>query len=188
MGMIEVMSMAGTSLLMVALPGLLMPFLYIYLIHDYSGRRQGKRDPMLGAKVFTALLMTLCGQLALAGVTFIGVAIVMEGSGEYLTKTGAGLITAGVIVGAYPTFLYFTKVRSPTGANIAHQALGLNALVSGMAFLGGAIVLSQALFHDADLAEPAVVTAIYGSAMAATASLLMKAPLPTATALSDRDR
>jgi hypothetical protein len=131
--------------------------------------------------------MTVCAQLALAGLTFIGIAIVTEGSGEYLTKTGAGLITAGIIVGAYPTFLYFTKVRSPSGANIAHQALGLNALVAGMAFLAAAVALCQSLFHDGDLAELAVVTAIYGAAMAATASRLLKAPLPTATVMSDTD-
>ncbi len=51
------MSMAGMSILLFALPALLLPFLYIYLLHDYSGRREGKRDPMLGAKVFTTLLM-----------------------------------------------------------------------------------------------------------------------------------
>ena len=132
MGMFEALSMAGTSLAMITLPALLLPFLYIYLLHDYSGRREGKRDPMLGAKVFTTLLMTLCGQLALSGLALIGVAVVTEGSGEFLTKTGAGLITAGVIVGSYPTFLYFTKVRSPAGANVAHQALGLNALLTGV--------------------------------------------------------
>ena len=185
MGMLEMMSMAGGGLVF-ALPALMMPFLYIYLVHDYSGRREGKRDPMLGSKVFTTLLMTLCWQLALAGVAFIGVSIVVEGSGEYLAKTGGGLITAGVIVGAYPTFLYITKVRSPTGANIAHQALGLNALLTGMVFLAAAIMLSQALFHDGDLAEAAMVTAIYGAAMAATASQLLKEPLPAAT-VTNRD-
>ncbi len=183
----EMMSMMGTSFFMVALPVLLLPFLYIYLLHDYSGRREGKRDPMLGSKVFATLLMTLCAQLALAGVALIGVALVTEGSGEWLTKTGAGLILAGVIVGAYPTFLYYTKIRTPTGANIAHQALGLNALFAGMTFMGAAIVLSQALFHDGDIAEAAVITGIYGVAMALTGSLLTKTPLPAARVHSDGD-
>lgn len=180
--MIEVMSMMGASAIVFMLPMLLLPFLCIYLLHDYSGRREGRRDPMLGAKVFTTLLMTMSAQIALLGLTIVAVSQVTDiSSSEHFAKTGGGLLLAGFLVGVYPTGLYFAKVRSQVGANIAHQAVGLNALLAGVAFMGATVALSQSLFHDANIAELAVIAAIYGGAMACAGWLLLKSPSSTAS-------
>jgi hypothetical protein len=181
MGWFEMMAMAGPAFFMV-LPGLALPFLYIYLVHDYAGRRQGDRDPALGSKVFTTLVMTLAGQLALAGLAIAAAAIAADGPSEGPVKTGIGLGLAGLIVGAFPTFLYVTRVRGQGAARVGHQALGLNALFAGMAFAGAVVISCQALVHGEKLGQPVAVAVVYGAAMVALGLRLQQSPIPAARA------
>jgi hypothetical protein len=166
MSWMEVLSIAGTGLF-VGLPGLTLPFLAIYLVHDFLGRRQGNRDPMLGSKLLTTMGMTLAGQLVLAGLAVIA-ASMGESSPEGWIKTGAGLVLAGAVIGAFPTYLYLARVHRVGGARIGHQALGLNALAVSLAFAVLVIIASQGLFHDEDVIQPAAAGLIYGLAMLGT--------------------
>lgn len=183
MGMFELMSIASTGFIFL-IPALTLPFLYIYLVHDYAGRRQGDRDPRLGAKVFCALTMTIAGQLVLGGIAAVGVAVV-DGHMPSIMKTGSGLVLAGVIVGLFPTFFYFARVRTEGGARIGHQALGLNALMSGIAFAGAVVAACQAAFHDGEVKQLAVVAAVYGTAMVVAGLRLEKSPIPAAQVRRD---
>src|SRR5690606_19104941 len=119
-------------------------------------------DPLLGSKVFTTLMMTVAGQLVLAGLAFIAVGLVGDGDSSFVIKTGFGLELAGLVVGVFPTVLYYTRVRTSAGARIAHQALGLNALLAGIVFTAMFVVASQGLVHSGDVAEPLAVAMIYG--------------------------
>lgn len=186
MGMFEMMAMASSGILMAVLPGFALPFLYIYLVHDYAGRREGNRDPLLGSKVFTTLMMTLAVQLALAGGALVLVSIVGDGNTDNLFKTGLGFILAGTVVGVFPAVLYYTRVRTHAGARVAHQALGLNALLFGIAFTAMVVVASQGIFHESEVvAEPLSVAALYGAAMIFAGIRLQQSPIIAARVESD---
>jgi hypothetical protein len=186
MGMFEMMTMASSGILMMILPGLALPFLYIYLVHDYAGRREGNRDPLLGSKVFTTLMMTVAGQLMLAGLAFIAVGLASEGDSSYLIKSGFGLELAGLVIGVFPTVLYYTRVRTVAGARVAHQALGLNALLAGIVFTITFVVACQGLVHSGDVAEPLAVAVIYGLAMIITGLRLQHSQITVVRIESER--
>lgn len=179
MSFLEILPLASTGIFL-AIPALMLPFLYIYLVHDYAGRRQGDRDPLLGAKVFSTLIMTVAAQLALAGVATVAAAVAGGGPKEFAVKTGAAMALAGIIVGAFPAYLYFARVRTAGGARIGHQALGLNALFAGVAFAIAVVVGCQALFHGEKAAEVVAIALIYGAAMIGCGLGLQRGPIPSA--------
>jgi hypothetical protein len=168
----EIMTIAGSGLVF-ALPAFLLPFLVIYLVHDFIGRRDRSRDPLLGAKLFTTMIMSLGGQLLLAGLATIGVGVTGTGP-EELTRTGAALALAGVLVAGYPALLHAARLRGTSGARVGHQVLGLNAILVSLAFAGFTVWTCQAVIHEADAAEPAVAAAIYGVAMVVCGFLLQR--------------
>lgn len=177
----ELYSIAGSAMLFALMPAFALPFLYIYLVHDYAGRRTGQRDPLLGSKIFTTMMMSAGGQLVLGGLAMASISAVGDGDAEFGVKTGMGMVLAGVLVGALPTALYFTRIHTSGGARVAHQALGLNALLCGMVFMGGVIGLSQEIVHSGnDKAEPALLVLIYGTAMAIMAFRLVQSPIAPA--------
>jgi hypothetical protein len=173
----EIMTIASSGLVF-GLPALLVPFLVIYLVHDFIGRRDRSRDPLLGSKLFTTMIMSVGVQLVLAGVTFVGV----DAAGtvpEELTRTGAALALAGVLVAGYPALLYAARLRGTGGAPIGRQVLGLNTILVSLAFAGFTVWTCQAVIHESDAAQPAVAAAIYGVAMVVSGFLLQRRALPS---------
>jgi hypothetical protein len=180
MGAAEILMMSGGPMLAMFLPGLAVPFLYIYLLHDYTGRRTGTRDPLLGAKIATTLMMTIGGQLALAGLAMVAISVVGDGDTSGTMKSGFGMLLAGGIVAALPTVLYLTRIRTEGGARVGHQALGLNAILTAAVFTGAVIVACQAVFHDFAVAEALAVALVYGPAMVVSFLRLLASPIPPA--------
>jgi hypothetical protein len=171
---------AGLGGLLWILPGLiLVSFLVMYVIGDIAGRRSGRRDPLLGAKVFLTLLATVGFETALAGAALLlGNFFESWDYGNAIKETG-GLILGGGIVGCYGAFLYYARARLYGTDRVLRQAIGVNAIVTGLVF---AFALTAALhisLNDSeDLHYPLSFTVVYlGANAACIAPLLARQPL-----------
>ena len=164
---------------------LLVSFLVIYVVGDVRGRREGRRDPLLGAKVFVTLLATVGLQTTLAGTaTLLGEFFEDGDYGEALKNAGA-LILGGGIVTTYASMGYYSRLRLYGTHRVLKQAVGLNAIVTGLVF---AFSLTAALHiwlnGRGGLGYPLSFTVVY-----LTANFACAVPLLTAPAVEfDEDR
>jgi hypothetical protein len=179
--MSELLMMGGAAMMIWIIPAVLLPFLYLYLLQDLAGRREGTRDPNLGTQVMLTALMTVGVQLAVGGLAMIAGSIPAE-HGDDIRKTGSGLLLGGLIAGAFPTYIYMTRVRAESVSRIGHKALGLNAAVFGLAFTAIATIVSIAMFHEEDIGEPIAVAIVYLAASVVSVLKLTNSPLPPAQA------
>jgi hypothetical protein len=177
----EIFSAVGAMALVWITPAVALPFLYIYLLQDFQGRRAGTRDPLLGTKILLTFLMTIGCQLGLAGLALLATSVVGDG-GAFARKTGLGMMLGGAITGAFPAFVYLTRIGMGTGERIGHTALGLNAVITGLVSTMFVTVTSIAVFHSESLAESAAVAVIYLAATIGAILRLLHSPVPPAHA------
>ena len=157
---------------------LLLSFLVIYIVGDIAGRREGRRDPLLGAKVFLTFLATVGFQTALGGVALLLGEFFDSGDyGEALEAAG-GLILGGGIVAAYAGMAYYTRVRLYGTHRVLRQTVGLNAIVTGLVFAFAlTLTLHTWLNGQGELAYPLSFTVVYLAANFACASPLLARPV-----------
>jgi hypothetical protein len=141
---------------------LLVSFLVIYVTGDVTGRREGRRDPLLGAKVFVTLLATVGLQTAMAGTAMVLGEFFEEGDyGQALLNSG-GLILGGGIVAAYASMAYYTRLRLYGTHRVLKQAVGLNAIVTGLVFAFSLTVSLHIWLNGSDgLGYPLSFTMVY---------------------------
>jgi hypothetical protein len=178
----ELMMMGGAMVAVWIIPIILLPFLYIYLLQDLVGRRDGTRDPNLGVQIMLTCLMTVGTQVAVIGAALIAASFPAEDPGGDLFKTGMGLILGGAIGGGFPSFVYLTHARAEGTGRIGHKALGMNAALFGLTFSAIATVTSVAAFHEEKIGEPVAMGLVYLVATVVAVMRLTRSPLPPAYA------
>jgi hypothetical protein len=156
---------------------ILLSFLVIYVVGDIGGRREGRRDPLLGAKVFLTFLATVGVQTALAAVALLLGEFFETGDyGEALQEAGGWLLGGG-IVAAYAAMAYYTRMRLYGTHRVLRQAVGLNAIVTGLVFAFALpVALHTWLNGEGQIAYPLSFTIVYVAANFACASPLLARP------------
>jgi hypothetical protein len=148
--------MFGFIALVYGLIGFLLPFLLIYVLGYVRRRRDEKPDPMLGAKVFLTLLLSIAAQIIIFGICLA----VAEGMEDKPTATNfkttaksapalsqseksarwnlaKGTVYGGAMAALYPTALYVLLRRRHRGPDpVLRSALGVNAIFTGLVFVG----------------------------------------------------
>ena len=165
------------ALVWVAPAMLLVSFLVIYVTGEVTGRRAGRRDPLLGAKVFATLLATVGLQTTLAGTATVLGEFFEEGDyGQALLDAG-GLILGGGIVAAYASMAYYTRLRLHGTDRVLKQAVGLNAIVTGLVFAFSLTLALHIWLNGRDgLGYPLAFTMVYVAGNIACAVPLLTPP------------
>jgi hypothetical protein len=141
--------------LYVAAGFLIVPFLVVYILEDLGGRRSRNRDGFLGPKVWLSFLMSVSGQVVLAGVAFL-LALTLDESlfrsdGEpMMWKTAWGLVVGGSLASICPIVILLFRVPRRGPVAVYLKALGINGFLTGMVFTIALVVTVVLLFQGAD--------------------------------------
>lgn len=157
---------------------LIIAFVLVYFAADGQSRRSGARDPMLGARVATSFLLTLCLQLAVAGLTFALVGL-FEGQ-EGPLRLGLGVVLGAVAAGGLPFALYRGRIaRQGADARdfVARKVLGINAILVGTGATALIIGVVASLVGGAD-PQPAMFAGLIVYSGASVALLLPLSAAP----------
>ena len=141
--------MSVTMLPMMTVGLAVVPFFVIYLL-GRAGRSGPDRDPMLGAKVAVHLIVTVCFQLVLAGAALLLVATTNRHMG-FLTDTAAGLLVGALVAGIVPAVLLFTIAKRDGGVDVGRQALGVNAITTGLATVTALVSMFVMAFNGGEV-------------------------------------
>lgn len=164
MGILEAGIMGLTTVVMVMAYVLIVPFGVMYVLEELRGWRSGGRDPNLGARVVTALLLSVCAQVALGGLAALIAGFVEEQlGGELVRKNALALVFGGIAAAALPLVMVRRLAEDRRGT-ITRQALGINALVAGAVTTFAIFATSLAFFNDGKIAALVVVALTYGGA------------------------
>ncbi|MCA9514692.1 MAG: hypothetical protein KC635_07110 [Myxococcales bacterium] len=162
---------AITILFVVILLGLAI----VYILAEVDGRRLGNRDPALGVKVATTLLLSICAQvfvLALAGF----LAIVIVDGGEEAMQVSLGLLLGAIVAGILPLVIYLSKRGG--GVDVGRKALGMNAIIFGLTFTSLTVLFMTMLVQGAKLDAFIGPWLIYTAAAVTTFLMLARTPTP----------
>ena len=141
--------------LYIAVGFLIVPFLIVYVLEDLGGRRSGNRDGHLGTKVWLTFLMSVSGQVVLAGVAFLLALMLDESLSRFdeesrLWKTAWGLIVGGLLASSYPIVIHRFCVPRRGPAAVFRKAIGINGFLTGMVFTIAIVVTVVLFFQGAD--------------------------------------
>jgi len=166
---------------------LVIAFVLVYFAADGQARRSGgARDPMLGARVGTTFLLTLCLQVALLGLTtFLGG--ILEDAGEGVIRMGLGMTLGAMVAAIFPFFFHRGSVAKASGGArdfVTRKALGINAILAGVAATVLVIALVATLVSGARFqAMVFAAIVVYGGATAVLFLRLAAPPEAEPTAL-----
>ncbi len=164
--------MFGFVAVIYGLIGFLLPFLLIYVLGYVRRRRDNVADPMLGAKVFLTLLLSISVQIIIFGICLMVAegledrpAIPVRGSannsGWNLAK---GLVYGGTLAAVYPTTLYILLRRRHRGPDsVLRSALGVNAIFTGLVFVSAvtALMITVAMETPTTTNNQTALTVVY---------------------------
>ena len=151
--------MSVTMLPMMTVGLAVVPFFVIYLL-GRAGRSGPDRDPMLGAKVAVHLIVTVCFQLVLAGAALLLVATTNRHMG-FLTDTAAGLLVGALVAGIVPAVLLFTIAKRDGGVDVGRQALGVNAITTGLATVTALVSMFVMAFNGGEVTQVLMLVLVY---------------------------
>ena len=148
---------SGTAILVPYLAlSALLPFGIIYIMGVLRGRN-GDKDPLLGAKVISCLLMTVAFQIFLLGTT-IFIETLLDGGGgqfgrgmnvdEQQRKTATALCLSGLLVGAYAYYIFRNRASATGDGQVFRQASGLNAITTGLVAVVSLTSFLVAMFNE----------------------------------------
>jgi hypothetical protein len=154
--------MFGVVALVYGLLGFLLPFLLIYMLGYVRRRGDDRPDAMLGARVFLTLLLSISVQIVIFGISQMLAEMMDEpparssysglvGSrgNESNWKLAKGLVNGGSLAALYPATLYLLLRRRHRGPDpVLRSALGVNALFTGLIFVGAVTALMVSAMSD----------------------------------------
>ena len=145
------------SLLLSVLP---VTFLTIYVLGRAAPRPADVPDDQFGVKVVLWLVISASGQLVVLGAALLGQGLLGEPAGGQQGLQPAGLALGGLLSGLPAARLYATRVFGP--GDVARQAAGVNALVTGLVFATSITAACVGwLAHARELAGPAAFSGVY---------------------------
>ena len=130
----------------------LLPFGIIYIMGVLRGRN-GDKDPLLGAKVISCLLLTVAFQIFLLGTT-IFIETLIDGGGDHMRmdeqqrKTAMALCLSGLLVGAYAYYIFRNRASATGDGQVFRQASGLNAITTGLVAVISLTSFLVAMFNE----------------------------------------
>ncbi|MBW3543957.1 MAG: hypothetical protein KY476_27220 [Planctomycetes bacterium] len=155
--------LAGASAIIFSItPALLAAFLVVYILGAVRARAAGP-DPLLGVKVLLTLLISLAFQIVTLGL-YLFLAGLFNGNIEAGFKQGFSLILGGIAGGAYPAIVFLKKVGYDPHEQIQRQAIGLNALLTGLVFVVNVAMVFYLVLNDANVAAAFAAVFAYGAA------------------------
>jgi hypothetical protein len=152
----------------------LFPFGLIYILGFLRGR-DGNKDPLLGAKVISCLLLTLSMHILLMGATGL-LEIFLDKLGgndirdqrggiNHQLRTSLALCVSALACGSYAFAALFRASKTGDG-QVFRQASGLNAISTGIVTVVTLTLLLVLIFNKAKMAalSPMYATTItYGA-------------------------
>ena len=152
----------------------LFPFGLIYILGFLRGR-DGNKDPLLGAKVISCLLLTLSLHILLMGATGLlelfldkfgdPIVRVQMGPINHQLRTSYALCVSALACGSY-AFATLMRASKSGDGQVFRQASGLNAISTGIVTVVTLTLLLVSIFNEAKMAalSPMYATAItYGA-------------------------
>jgi hypothetical protein len=158
---------------------LIVAFVLIYFAADRQGRTEGARDPALGARVMTSFLLTLAGQVVVAGLAILGAAMVEGGDGSKMAaKVALGLILGGGLACGLPLALRRRIAALSAGARdlVSRKAWGVNAIIAGLASAAGLIGCMTSLVATEHVGVSIVLATLVYTGGAVVAALQVTKP------------
>lgn len=142
----------------------LLPFSLIYVMGFLRGKN-GDKDPLLGAKTVSLLVLTIAFQILLIGLsgmlesllnTILGVERGYSFRGPddgWRLKTSAAYCVSALLVGAYGYYTYRFRASLTGDGQVLRQASGLNAISTGIVAIITLTLVLVALFNNTELGD-----------------------------------